>query len=561
MKNRNYIFNKGRLNKSEVEEFKNFDAVLNKVQATPSADAGSSFKNVFSTSKIWLFGALGAIVSIALFWGIANQNTEKELETSITKLEEKKEPLKIEAPFPEFDIPYEEYKISADRKAIIESNNGSKIHIDEKSFRLMDGQPVSGLITLKYREFHDPLSIFKAGIPLDYDSNGVRYTFESAGMFEIRAFQDGKPIDLIPEKPIEVELVSLNNDKNFNLYHFNETLGNWDYTGESKVIEEPFEPLTAPAELVAANNTSGNSTDLSSPAVVTEIEALPEPEKPTLPKILADAYSFEINFSASEFPELPKETIFQIDEDLSEFNPVYYDVKWDAISLSRADRDGKYLVTLKKNDQTVQLYAYPALSEEAYSAAWAKYNADLEAYEQSETARIAAESARIQAEVAKQREEALALKALEARIQTVLPKDKNTSIRQLINKSEKVVRRVVPVSLLGVHNADRPLYRVNLVPAAATVAIAKILNDFKEKVNFKKGYNTVQGVNTLLNFYEESIMTYSKKRTNTIWAVTQDKRIAIIEDFDPKRVLNTGKLACTVYAPGPGLKKLDELMN
>lgn len=46
------------------------------------------------------------------------------------------------------------------------------------------------MVKITYREFADPIDFFVSGIPMEYDSAGRKYNFESSGMCEINAYKD-----------------------------------------------------------------------------------------------------------------------------------------------------------------------------------------------------------------------------------------------------------------------------------------------------------------------------------------------------------------------------------
>jgi len=62
---------------------------------------------------------------------------------------------------------------------------GSVVRIPANAFTDSTGKVVDGPVEIRYREFHDPASIFIAGIPMTYDSSGQQYHFESAGTFAL----------------------------------------------------------------------------------------------------------------------------------------------------------------------------------------------------------------------------------------------------------------------------------------------------------------------------------------------------------------------------------------
>jgi len=113
------------------------------------------------------------------------------------------------------------YSVNSDEATTITFKTGSVIKIPAKAFVDKSGRPVSGKVDVTYREMNDPIDFFLSGIPMNYDSAGMHYTFESAGMLEIHASQQGKELEVNPEKELAIALASHQSEKRFNLYHFN----------------------------------------------------------------------------------------------------------------------------------------------------------------------------------------------------------------------------------------------------------------------------------------------------------------------------------------------------
>jgi hypothetical protein len=109
---------------------------------------------------------------------------------------------------------------------LVYQRTGTEIHIPANAFISKSGDPVKGTVEIRYREFITPSEIFTSGIPMHLQ--GDEY-LESAGMFEVEAWQQGEQLVLAPQVEIEVSMNSSFTDQDYNLYSFNNTNQNWDY--------------------------------------------------------------------------------------------------------------------------------------------------------------------------------------------------------------------------------------------------------------------------------------------------------------------------------------------
>lgn len=141
----------------------------------------------------------------------------------------------VQPPIKELDPVFEVMEIDADAggNLTVPNTYGTKIIIPKNIFVDAKRKPVNGKIQIKYREFHDAIDIFLAGIPMNYDAAGMAKHFETAGMFDIRAFSEGKEVFLDSGKVMKVIFGS---NKEGNDYHFfkldEKGTRNWHYIGE-----------------------------------------------------------------------------------------------------------------------------------------------------------------------------------------------------------------------------------------------------------------------------------------------------------------------------------------
>ena len=123
--------------------------------------------------------------------------------------------------FKSFDLEYKGHEFDAANAKTITHPTGSHIQIPANAFIDAAGKAVKGKVKVNYREFHTASDIITSGITMMYDSAGKKRPFETAGMFEIRAEQNGKPVFLAKDKGIKVDLASFK-DGAFNFYYLQE---------------------------------------------------------------------------------------------------------------------------------------------------------------------------------------------------------------------------------------------------------------------------------------------------------------------------------------------------
>lgn len=130
----------------------------------------------------------------------------------------------IASPFDnkKIDVGYQEWEVDTKQGKVLKLQNGSNIHVPASAFVNKFGEPIKGKVKIKYREFHNAADIIASGLPMNYDSAGVRYHFESGGMFELRGSQQGKPVFIAEDKSVDVNMVSYNKDTRFNHYFLDE---------------------------------------------------------------------------------------------------------------------------------------------------------------------------------------------------------------------------------------------------------------------------------------------------------------------------------------------------
>lgn len=160
----------------------------------------------------------------------------------------KKHPL-VKPPVKNLDVYPDVYSYSAMTGAKITYGSGTKISVPANAFEDANGAIVTGNVDITYREFRDPVDIVLSGIPMTYDSGGVVENFESAGMFEINASQNGSEVFLRDGMKIDMNFAVVDTAPTFNFYRLDEQNG-WEYIESIGATEQ--EMIAAPDTVTKA---------------------------------------------------------------------------------------------------------------------------------------------------------------------------------------------------------------------------------------------------------------------------------------------------------------------
>ena len=107
-----------------------------------------------------------------------------------------------------FRTQFTSYKIDNSKCVKLVHSSGSKIYIQDYAFGNQSN------IEIRYREFITPIDMLVNNIPMTTKENGKTYQLESGGLFEIKAYQGEKELQLVSGKKIEVQLARGEGNKN-----------------------------------------------------------------------------------------------------------------------------------------------------------------------------------------------------------------------------------------------------------------------------------------------------------------------------------------------------------
>jgi hypothetical protein len=507
---KNFKINKNQtpLSNEEVARGKNFNQLLKSYNAIKTP--------VFKTAKFWFGGSVLVAASITAL--VLYHLSPDTMDSSMPF---------INPPIAKADIRTNTFMVDANKDYTITYTSGSKIHVPANAFRDEKGKPVSGLVELHYREFQKPSEVFLGGIPMTYDSGGQQYHFETAGMMEIYATQNGKNLLTNPESLIDVDMVSTNGEDKFNSYYLDTVDKKWKYLNHANFTGKPVEQ---------ANNFTSDSAGASEAnpddEVIKQVSAKVaqakkeiariERQRPIKPeKMSPKKPRFTIKVDKTEFPEIAlyENVKFQVID--NSYDATKADIVWENVDLKRQGNTDKYEITFSTSTQKYKVLAVPVLENKDYAAAKAVYDEKYAAYQQILTNKKQ-EEAQLQAQLAQRSRE------MEARIKTeIAEQDSLQKVYLLREQQTELVWRSFSVAKFGIYNCDHPC---NL-PVGMNVPA--LLKDAKtgEPITVQRLYLVEKGKNIIYTYLPARLehFQYNPNAQNMVWAVTSDLKMATVK--------------------------------
>ena len=193
--------------------------------------------------------------------------------------------------------------------------NGSELIIPEEAFVNQKGEKIQEDIEIKYREFHKAAEIIASNIPMEYDSAGVSYPFESAGMFEIRAFQtNGQEVFMAKDKSIQVNMAADGQEGSFNHYYL-----------EEKTNKKPQWKLLGASQL-KNTETSSATFEYDSASIIQEQVILEDGQEAIRTRIQIDGETYDLNREMQDKPSFRLKFDLKKYPELKPFTKLYW--KW-----------------------------------------------------------------------------------------------------------------------------------------------------------------------------------------------------------------------------------------
>jgi hypothetical protein len=535
----------------EINSHKDFGELVNKFKAESIQKARSDVS--FLKSKKATYSAIIAGVTVictVTYFAVFKKDPPKQTanDTIITSQQNtsnisqiKPNKAFIAPPISKLNVPYTSYKVKAEQGAKI-VHKQSKIYIPKNAFVNKQGQDIIGDVDIQYREFHDQADIIASGIPMAYDSAGIKSTLESAGMFDIKGFQNGEQVYVNPKKAITVELASNNATDKFNQYVLDTIARNWVYMkrdvlgnketiGTKKTEEIDRKAINESEKIVEIQkqlNAIPPKIEAEKVVYTKKVNLLPKSVQPTKPiKSTEGRPQFELDVNYKEFPELEafKNAVFEVGAENKNYNAKLSEITWSSAEISEGPQKGKnYLVTLKLRERVEKLVVYLALTGANYDKAIASYEKKFSEYTNLVTKREADEKklkeefeAKQQAYLAEQKK--LNDELVRERIKIRQEQDKQFAEQFSTMGNQQRIMRTFQVSNFGIYNSDCP----NSMPKGASVNPIYVINNGASFVTPTTTYLVCHTKNIVYNLYANAPLSYDPEDSYSLCVIANGK--------------------------------------
>jgi len=549
----NFNLNRPPISDEEINSKKDFGELVNKFKKQ-SIEKARSDVNFFKKKKVTYSAIIAgvAVICTITYFSVFKKNPPKETSNDkITTIQHQHTNFKntrlnkafIAPPIAKLNIPYTAYKINAEQGGTITHKTHSKIIVPKKAFINKQGQDIVGDVEIRYREFHNQADIIVSGIPMTYDSAGIKTHLESAGMIDIRGYQNNEPIFIKPNKTITVEFESEHTADKYNMYVLDTVARNWVYTGRDNSLKRPDGDKEIKGlkrqkeqEVVESPKTKElqKQIDAIPPKIENEkigyekkIKQLPKviaPLKPT--KATSGRQQFQLDVNYKEFPELEafKNAMFEVGTENKNYTADFAKITWTSAEITEGPQKGKnYLLILTQINRVEKLVVYPALTGANYDNALKSYEAKFNDYKNLATKREANEKklkeefeerqAKFIAENKKLYEE---LTKERIRLDRAQEQRQNEQMASFTN-SQKVTR-IFQISSFGICNSDCPAK----MPREAKMNPVFLVNNGASFITPGAVYLVCHTKNLVYNFSYEPI-SYNPREEYTVCVMSKGK--------------------------------------
>ena len=411
----------------------------------------------------------------------------------------------INPPIDNIKIPFTEDIINAEKGDTTFYETGSFVIFPPNSFIDENGVIIKGDVKVLFREYNNPIDFYLSGIPMNYDSLGVEYNFESMGMVEITATQNGKALQVNKESQPEVNLASRINNGADNYYFLDTINEKWIYKNKTEKTIIPNDATDSSLSEITDlwNDITGSSLSFSN----NNQELIKPRKKTTRP-------SFDITIEPGSVPELLAydNLSFEITEYEENYKPEYGDILWENVIVEKGQRKGTYKVTFEKGVKKVSFETWPVLSDAEYNKAIADYNnKKIESERKRDSINTVIEQKRIELDLERKKmkeyNELIMIRARAKRDSIYLARKRKTII-------EKLVYSTFNIDRFGIWNCDDPVLQ------QGTRIIADFYSDDNEKlelIEFSVAYFDFNGI-----VKESEMITYLKEQKMKVIAVNDN---------------------------------------
>lgn len=281
-----------------------------------------------------------------------DENAKNSTKTAIV-IEENNEPA-----FENLNVQYAKHEYSANEENVFTAESGSEISIPKDAFVDENGKLVEGNVEIKYREILSPSEIILSGVDMKYEKDGKVYDFQTAGMFDIRAFSQGNEVFLQKDKEVSVNFAS-NIEGDYDFYYYNEEKQNWVDTDYGKI------------EMTTDNKTDAPSTSFK---MLKPVKL--DPSKDLVIDVKADYKKFPalIKYKGMVWKYTGDKSMDEVKALLSK--------RWSGSELKELDsKKNKYTLKMITGRKAYELVVSPVFSGRNYKKALSAYQLEKKKHE------------------------------------------------------------------------------------------------------------------------------------------------------------------------------------
>jgi hypothetical protein len=274
-------------------------------------------------------------------------------------------------PWENVRLPEQTFSFDATAGDTFELSNGTVIRIPGGILLDLSGKHVTGNVDLSFREIYTAAEIIASGIPMDYDSAGANYCFQSAGMFDLNATQNNEPLTIESGKSISMDFATTRNDQTYSFYRYDTIRNAWSFQDIPEVDSNETRKVSEEEVLASAAQ---------------------EPIKPI--EYTAKDPVIDLDFDLEKHPELSgyNGIIWQYAGSGAdpEVNKWIYAEQWQNASLQLSNREaGIYALRLTNAEKNFSTFIRPVLKGDDYKKALAEFTTRMSAFEAQEKERRA----------------------------------------------------------------------------------------------------------------------------------------------------------------------------
>jgi hypothetical protein len=485
------IIDREQPTEAEANQFKNFAQLKH---AHLSAKAMKFKINLFK-------GFIGASVVAAIVAVVVLNNDDAP---AIVSEKQNDTLVQNERPFPNIPVVYDTLMVNANERSVVKISSGTVITIEANTLVDSLGNTINGKVELRYREFRDMIDVFVAGIPMDYDSAGVKRHFESAGMFELLAVQNKNEVFIKNGKTITVDFASRYAEDKYNIYSYNPDDKKWTFMSRD----------SSNMKLKTEKGT------FSTP----EIEVVYKPQLANPKK-----QHIKLDIVESEFPEFAmyKNVLFQIDDKQS-VDPSKDMAEWDDVRVDR-NENGMYILHFERGQEVKEFSCSPVFASADYAQAKKVFDEQYKASQELMKSKDKEKKALAKKYADEKNSQASTLNVFR---NVGASASKNCVATALIT-------RQFTIKQFGVYNSDCPSSLPQGALLAADFTDKKDVD--KKSLKISKAYLVEKSKNALFTYYQVNTFSYNPASTNVMWALTEDNKLAVFSAADFKKLKVAGK--------------------